>query len=205
MAKHLREFFGFPDILGTIAVWAALLAVAMQEAGRPLTWLALATGAVLFFWSEYLTHRFLFHMAPPKSPFLRCLIHRLHYDHHESPNDLHLLFLPMWYSIPQLILFGVAAWWVTGALTAGAAFALGSVTLLLYYEWTHFVAHRPIIPLTPWGRWMKKYHLWHHFKNEHYWFGVTNPSLDMVLGTYRDVGGVEKSATARKLDADLSD
>ena len=46
-----------------------------------------------------------------------------------------------------------------------------------YYEWVHYVAHVPFRPLTPVGRYMKKYHLWHHFKNERRWFGVTNPAL----------------------------
>lgn len=205
MVKYLREFFGFPDVAVMLAIWAALLALAVQDAGRPLTWLAFGIGVALFYMSEYLTHRFFFHMAPPRHPFLRRLIHRLHYDHHEHPNDLHLLFLPIWYSVPQLVIMGAAGWGLSGSLTVGAALAAGSSTLLLYYEWTHYVAHRPITPLTPWGRWMKKYHLWHHFKNEHYWFGVTNPSLDVVLGTYREVGDVEKSPTARKLDAELAE
>lgn len=76
---------------------------------------------------------------------------------------------------------------MTGNPGLAAGFAVGSLGLLLYYEGSHYVSHRPIAPLTPWGRWMKKYHLWHHFKNEHDWYGVTNPSMDLLFGTYRDV------------------
>jgi hypothetical protein len=39
----------------------------------------------------------------------------------------------------------------------------------------------------------------HHFISEKLWFGVSNPSLDLVYGTWKDVKAVEKSATTRKL------
>ena len=44
-------------------------------------------------------------------------------------------------------------------------------------------------------------HRLHHFKNEEYWFGVTNPAADMVLRTYPDPGTVPTSPTARDLAA----
>jgi 4-hydroxysphinganine ceramide fatty acyl 2-hydroxylase len=200
MAKHLREFFCYPDIAVMCLLAVATGAYALPGGPKPQVYLALLAGVALFFVSEYTTHRWLFHAPPPKNPFLRRAMERLHYRHHEEPNDLHLLFLPLWYSVPQLLLFGGVAWWILGDPHLAAGFLLGAMTLLLYYEWNHYVAHRPITPRTPWGRWMKKYHLWHHFKNEHYWYGVTNPSLDLLFGTYRDVSAVEKSLTARKLD-----
>jgi 4-hydroxysphinganine ceramide fatty acyl 2-hydroxylase len=49
---------------------------------------------------------------------------------------------------------------------------------------------------------MKRYHLWHHFKNERFWFGVSNPVLDFVSGTYRQPEGVARSTTARVLHPD---
>jgi 4-hydroxysphinganine ceramide fatty acyl 2-hydroxylase len=49
------------------------------------------------------------------------------------------------------------------------------------------------------GRWLKQYHLRHHFISEKLWFGVSNPSLDIVYRTYREPKTVEKSATVRKL------
>jgi hypothetical protein len=70
---------------------------------------------------------------------------------------------------------------------------------LLYYEWVHYVAHTPFRPVTPVGRYMRKYHLWHHFKSEKMWFGVTNPSLDLIYRTYADVTEVDRSDTTRIL------
>lgn len=125
------------------------------------------------------------------------IFRRLHYDHHEDPQNLRLLFLPVWYSIPNFLVVFAASWLITRSLPLAACVTVGGLTALAYYEWTHYVAHRPIIPRTRWGRWMKKYHLWHHFKNEHFWFGVTNPSLDFLAGTYRNVHEVETESRVR--------
>ncbi|AHD05525.1 hypothetical protein ERICI_02230 [Paenibacillus larvae subsp. larvae] len=43
-------------------------------------------------------------------------------------------------------------------------------------------------------------HLWHHFKNEQYWYGVTNPVFDLTLHTYKDGKEVEKSGTTRNME-----
>ena len=76
---------------------------------------------------------------------------------------------------------------------------LGNLLGLLYYEWVHYVAHIPYKPRTTFGQWMKKYHLWHHYKNERHWFGVTNPSMDLLIGTYAKVEDVDRSTTVRNL------
>lgn len=47
---------------------------------------------------------------------------------------------------------------------------------------------------------MKKVHLLHHFKNENYWFGVTNMMYDKAFGTYKEEKEAEKSETARQLE-----
>jgi 4-hydroxysphinganine ceramide fatty acyl 2-hydroxylase len=165
----------------------------------PFSFLAALIGAAVFFSSEYTTHRFLFHAQPSKMPWLLKLQHRLHYDHHIDPPKLELLFLPLWFVIPTALLYYA----VFLAITRNAALALsltfGSICALLYYEWVHYVAHVPFSPVTPFGRYIKKYHLWHHFKNEKFWYGVTNPSMDFVGVTYRDVDTVERSTTVREI------
>jgi len=77
--------------------------------------------------------------------------------------------------------------------------AAGQRLGLLWYEWVHYVAHIPYVPKTAFGRWIKKYHLWHHYKNERMWFGVTNPSMDFVGRTYARVDDVERSGSTRVL------
>jgi hypothetical protein len=178
---------------------AAALAAAFAAGLLAPAPLAMAAGALVFFGSEYTTHRFLLHAAPLRAPFLLGLQHRLHYDHHLRPTELELLFLPLWFALPVVALYVGVAFALTHAWGATASALFGAVLGLLYYEWVHYVAHIPFVPRTPFGRWIKKYHLWHHFKNERLWFGVTNPALDVLVRTYRRVEDAERSASTRVL------
>jgi 4-hydroxysphinganine ceramide fatty acyl 2-hydroxylase len=161
--------------------------------------IAVAIGAAVFFVSEYTTHRFMLHAPPQKNAFVLGLQHRLHYDHHVEPARLDLLFLPLWFALPVAALTLAIYYAVTRDPSTSGALLLGSVLGLLWYEWVHYVAHIPFVPKTPFGRWMKKYHLWHHFKNERMWFGVTNPSMDLAGRTFARVDDVDRSGTARVL------
>ena len=106
----------------------------------------------------------------------------------------------VWFVVPNLTITFLIAGGIIGDWQSALSVVLGSMLGLFHYEWVHYVAHIPYRPRTSFGRWMKKYHLWHHFKNEHYWFGVSNPVLDAVHRTYRDPEAVPRSTTARGLD-----
>jgi hypothetical protein len=167
-------------------------------------WLHLAPllvvlGALLFTVTEYGTHRFLFHAKPSRWGWLRAKQHRLHYDHHKAPTRLDLLFLPLWYVLPNLALTAGLLGLVLRNGGQVASLVLGAMFALLYYEWVHLIAHLPYVPKTAAGRWMKRYHLRHHFVNEQLWFGVSNPLMDVLYRTYRDRSGGARSTTARVL------
>jgi sterol desaturase/sphingolipid hydroxylase (fatty acid hydroxylase superfamily) len=72
--------------------------------------------------------------------------------------------------------------------------------MLLVYEWKHYVAHRPIKPITKVGRRIKKLHILHHFKNENFWYGVSTPIFDGIFGTLKDEKEVVTSNTAKALE-----
>ena len=183
---------------------AALLAAVVVEAVAFLTGLIephlalILLGALLFYLSEYGMHRFAFHAPPLPWPWLRKLQHRLHYDHHVEPNRLDLLFLPIWFLVPNLAVATALVALVFGMEPSLSAL-FGMMLAILHYEWVHYVAHIPYQPKTRFGRWLKQYHLRHHFISEKHWFGVSNPTLDHVFGTFREPGDVQKSDTTRKL------
>lgn len=157
-------------------------------------------GMIIFAVSEYFIHRFLFHLKTPKNPFFLKLLKRLHYDHHSNPTDLFLLFLPIWYSIPNFLILSFIFYLISASYPFTLAFAGGLITMLLVYEWKHYIAHRPIKPMTAYGRYIKKHHLLHHFKNENYWFGVSTPVMDIIFDTLKDEKSVETSKTAKDLE-----
>ncbi len=182
---------------------AIVAAVALLAAGAAgllhLAPLLVGVGALLYFLTEYGTHRFLFHARPAGWAWLRAKQHRLHYDHHVDPSRLDLLFLPLWYVLPNTLVLGGLVYAVLRDVGEVASLLLGALAALIYYEWVHFIAHQPYTPKTAFGRWMKRYHLRHHFVNEKLWFGVSNPVMDLVYGTYRDLNDAQRSATTKVL------
>jgi sterol desaturase/sphingolipid hydroxylase (fatty acid hydroxylase superfamily) len=76
-----------------------------------------------------------------------------------------------------------------------------SYALLAIYEWCHFLIHTPYRPRGWYYRSIWRGHRLHHFKNEHYWFGVTSTLGDHLLRTAPEQSTVKKSGTARTLGA----
>lgn len=181
-----------------LALGLALIALAWALGAAAASPLLVLVGAGLFYLSEYGWHRFVFHAAPARWAFLRQLQHRLHYDHHAEPNRLDLLFLPLWFVVPNLALTCLVAAPTLG-LAALPSLLAGIVLAILHYEWVHYVAHIAYTPRSAFGRWMKRYHLRHHFISEKHWFGVSNPAVDIACGTYAEPGAVRKSASVRDL------
>jgi hypothetical protein len=181
-----------------LALGLAVLTVAFAARLLPFSLFWLVIGALTFYVSEYGFHRFGFHAQPSRFAFIRKLQHRLHYDHHTEPNRLDLLFLPVWFLAPNLVLTALGFAIIFGWQVAGSAIC-GVMLAIFHYEWVHYVAHIPYQPRTRIGRWIKQYHLRHHFISEKFWFGVSNPSMDFIGRTYKVATEVKRSATTRKL------
>ena len=181
-----------------LALGLAALIVCFAAGILPFYLLWVVIGALSFYVSEYGFHRLGFHAEPSRFAFVRTLQHRLHYDHHAEPDRLDLLFLPVWFLIPNLavtaLIFALLFGW---SVVASAMF--GVALAIFHYEWVHYVAHIPYQPRTAFGRWIKQYHLRHHYISEKFWFGVSNPSMDLLGGTYKEAREVERSGTTRKL------
>lgn len=195
-----KEFFLHFDIL---VMGIIFLIGFIYSSVFHFSWITVFTfifGLIFFMLSEYVTHRFIFHIKAPKNKLLLKFMKRIHYDHHTFPDDLKLLFLPIWYSIPNLGTLCIIYFLITRDLVQTIAFGSGLVLMLLVYEWKHYVAHRPIKPLTKMGRHIKKLHILHHFKNENYWYGVSTPIFDGIFGTLKDEKEVVTSKTAKALE-----
>ncbi len=183
-----------------ISKWVGFIAASGLAIAFPIpgSWIWVALGAAVFFVSEYVVHRSVYHhlAGRPAGRYLSAN----HVAHHGEPESLRYLFNDPRFSVTLGVVYFVVAFAVSRNLGLAAAFSAGNFLGLVYYEWVHFAAHRAgARPWTPWGRWMKKLHLLHHYKNEHFWFGVTSPALDVTLGTWRDPETVDHSPTVRTL------
>lgn len=154
-------------------------------------WCAVMGGLLVFFIVEYVSHRFILHgwlsRIMPKA-------HEGHDNHHKNPQDFKDMLTPNTYNVPVHLLFWLFFTLALQSLHLSSALMFGVAVYHLLYEWVHYVSHRPITPRTRFGRWMKKYHLLHHFKDSQHYFGVTNPALDMMLGTDQLPAGMHSSA-----------
>ncbi|MGF2616368.1 sterol desaturase family protein [Rossellomorea aquimaris] len=197
---QFRDFFFHMDILLMMTILIVMVAATMFMVPGLPELLFLGLGLVVFMFSEYLTHRFLFHLKAPENPLFLKFLKRIHYDHHKYPNDLKLLFLPVWYSIPNFAALSAIFYLIFRSVEGTVSFGIGLILMLLVYEWRHFIAHRPIKPKTRFGKWVKKTHTLHHFKNENFWYGVSTPFVDALFGTLKEQTDVETSETVKDLE-----
>lgn len=167
---------------------------------------------VLYPFAEWAIHVYLLHLRPFRVRERRVELStaRAHREHHEQPNDLTMVLLGPVEAGGLLLLivpfFPLVAGLVCVLLGAGVPFEalvtaiVTGYLLVAVYEWTHFVIHTAHRPRTRYFRSVWRTHRLHHFKNEHYWHGITNTLGDRVLGTFPEHREVSRSATARTLD-----
>jgi hypothetical protein len=151
--------------------------------------------------TEWLIHVFLLHFRPRTvaGRGVDPLVARKHRAHHEDPRNAELVFVPMPVlktALPAAVLgWCLAERRLRPALTGIAT----SYAMLTTYEWTHFLIHSSYRPKHRPYRGIWRAHRAHHYRNEHYWFGVTMHGADRLLGTYPERDQVPVSPTARTL------
>jgi Fatty acid hydroxylase len=196
-------------ILGAIA-----LAVGVRIAIGGFSWrdaAAVATMLVVYPFGEWAIHVYVLHMKPFSFRGKRIdpPAAKGHRAHHRTPNDLWVLLLEapelaqlLFVAVPLTVaVVAVPVWLLAGPIPAGVLIsgALTSYVLIGLYEWTHFLIHTAYHPRSRYYRAIWRNHRLHHFKNEHFWHGVTNNLSDRLLGTDPDQRAVERSETARTL------
>jgi hypothetical protein len=201
-ADTLRVFARYPSP----RILAALLAVAVVArlavgGFSPVELLIPLAYAVFWPLQEWLIHVFILHWKP--IPVLgRTLdfrVPRKHRAHHRDPWDPELIFIPLHsyvYTIPLLtgLWLGLAP-----TLAIGLTGLVLHLALALHYEWVHFFVHTRVVPKSWLYKRLWRNHRLHHFKNEHYWYGVTMLSGDRLLRTQPERDAVPTSPTARDL------
>lgn len=191
--RMIPKWTGFV-LAASVTTWA--LATGTADPARVA--LLFVIGLAIFFPSEYIVHRGVFHFFADKEAGK--VLSKQHVEHHKRPDDLDYLFNDPRISVSIGSLYFIVYWLITRDLGLSAALSMGNFVGLLYYEHVHFAAHRPgARPWTPWSRYMKKFHLWHHYKHEKKWYGVTSPVFDFAFGSHADQTRVEPSPTVRSL------
>lgn len=202
LASHASRFWGHATSWALGALVAGFAGV--RALLGPPRWSDLAVAAAVVAlepFIEWVVHSRILHARPRRvlGRTIDLRAARGHRLHHEDPTNLDLVFVPLWvlvYLAPGLtvLFFGLVRppSLAATALTAGAS-------VLLAYEWMHYLIHTTYRPKTRAFRRQWRQHRLHHYRNEHYWFGVTTPVGDAVLGTCPRAAEVPVSPTARAL------
>jgi dihydroceramide fatty acyl 2-hydroxylase len=140
---------------------------------------------------EYVLHRFVFHFDAA-SVFGRNFVYSAHLRHHENPKSTEYLFANLQFSVPIATAYWLVAWAVLGTWRAASYLFIGLITGYLCYESLHFLAHHSRSRLALF-RYLKKYHLLHHYRTPDLRFGVTSPVFDLLFGSFRPVRDTVRS------------
>ena len=131
-------------------------------------------GVFLWTLAEYVGHRFLFHYDP-KGERMQAIFFTFHGVHHAQPQLKTRLVMPPAVSIPAAIVFYLLFSLVFGVLLGMpqwvAPIYSGFILGYLCYDMIHYATHH--FPMRSRAmKYLKRYHMMHHFKTPNARFGV---------------------------------
>ncbi len=156
-----------------------ILYLASGTLSTPSLILYLFLGLVLWTLFEYSLHRWAFHYQPT-SKLGKKMHFWVHGIHHDYPRDHTRLVMPLLVSVPLATMF----YFVYSSLFGMPGYALfaGFIYGYVCYDSIHYAAHH--FPMRSGvAKWIKEYHLRHHYNDEHTAYGVSNPLWDYVFRT----------------------
>jgi hypothetical protein len=115
------------------SVWQPLVAAVVTVALYPLV--------------EYIAHRFVLHSTFLfKHKSTAKVWKRIHYDHHQNPHDLSVLFGALYTTLPTITIIAFPLGWLVGGLAGGFAAFAAACIVFSGYEFVHCVQHLPFTP-----------------------------------------------------------
>lgn len=151
------------------------------QVGFSLTTLAGAYVGGLLIWSllEYVAHRGSFHHVPTTTGQV-AYGYIVHGVHHAYPDDSRRWVMPLIVTLPISALLFVL--FRSGLGRIGEPIFGGFIHGYLTYDLLHYFIHRGRMP-TRLGRFLRQYHLTHHYASPERHFGVSSPLWDLVFRT----------------------
>jgi dihydroceramide fatty acyl 2-hydroxylase len=168
------------SLWGPFTLYMLWRATQHMQALPIVLWAAL--GVLSWTLLEYGLHRYVFHFRPDTGSALQkdasWLIHGIHHDY---PWDRDRLVMP-----PTVTAIIAALVWFAFKPLLGPvehAWMAGMVGGYVWYDLTHYYLHHAA-PRTALGKWLRRYHLVHHFQTPGVRYGITTPLWDLVFRTY---------------------
>ena len=156
------------------------------------------SGLVVWSFTEYIMHRFVFHFEP-KSKIGKRLHFIMHGVHHDYPNDSRRLVLPPSISIPLALAFFL----IFKAILSPAIlypFFAGFIVGYICYDTLHYAIHHVQIKGKLWNV-LKTHHLKHHYTDDEKGYGVSSPIWDIIIGSNFEKKSLSTSKTNEPSEA----
>jgi len=184
-------------VLSAVSAWLAI----QYSTDWRLALLSVMVNGGLFpvFW--YITHRWIMHGTYLwKSPLTSGFWKRIHYDHHQDPHHLEVLFGALYTTLPSVALTTIPFGYVIDGWGGAAVAYFTGLVLTMIYEYVHCIQHLNFKPKNKILMEMKERHMMHHFLEEDGNFGITNYAVDKLFGTHYDRKDIKgRSATVNNL------
>lgn len=181
----VRAYACYPTVHAYFGLTLACLYLAYRwfEGWLPLV-ASVALSALAYPFAEYALHRWVLHsQLLYRSPRTAKVWKRIHFDHHQDPHNLVVLFGALHTTVPAVALItGPIGYLAGGAAGVAIAWATGLV-LVAAFEFIHCIQHLNTNPRTRYVKRLKQHHLLHHFHNEQANFGITSMFCDQLAGT----------------------
>jgi len=202
LRQLIIAYFQYPAIIAYLAGGAIGAGVWLwHSASLAQTAASIAAAVLLFPVVWYVLHRWVLHGSwMYKIPMLAATWKRIHYDHHQNPNHLEVLFGGLHTTVPTVAAATMPVGYAIGGIGgAAAAFATGMIQTAVN-EFCHCIQHLNYTPKNKWLLAMKTRHMAHHFHDETGNFGITNFWWDHLGRTfYAKVSDRKKSPTVFNL------
>ena len=176
------KWWHVPLIWTPVAILCVRDTLLQPESTVGLTAGVVAAGIAAWTLLEYVLHRYLFHFAPNPAKTWQVDLHWLiHGIHHDYPWDPDRLVMPPFATLVlSLLLWPLFR--AVGGPVYGTTFYAGVLLGYMTYDLLHYYVHHAV-PTTAVGRWLRRYHLLHHFASPELRYGITTPLWDLVFGT----------------------
>lgn len=202
-------FFVYPTVVLYLVLAAAsgyiALAERVQRAPLEAAFVLVATYLVYgLVW--YVLHRWVLHSQWLfRSPLTARLWKRIHYDHHQDPHRMAVLFGSPVTTLPTIFVVTFPLGYVIAGLSGGWFALFCGLVITVLYEFCHCCMHLNYAPRHGWLRRAKTLHMAHHFHDEHGNYGIISFWPDVLFGTlYQQASDRERSATVFNLGYDTA-
>lgn len=180
----------------------AMIALIVRSTLGPFTWWDLGLAALIVgLWplNEWVIHYWFLHAKPLKIFGFKfdANASRRHRGHHAKPWLLEWILMDPYELVPTVAAVFAFFWLVTPTIEFWLVGAATYTLMGVHYEWTHLLTHSQYKPKFWLWRNLRSHHLLHHFKNDHYWFGVSSHKSDDVMGTNPNPTDVPKDTEMR--------